>query len=363
MATFQERLSAAMGERGYEHSMRRSVQTVILYEAYRCLADRLMSLRPFQRKFAFYDQAMALAEASSLLPHQKEEVMWRTGTSKEPMQPDTAWKRMKLIDKEVRQIIEKIKPLCREGKSHEETYREFIQIQYVSSFSPQISLGKSMTNFITNIVIVFLNLSLDHLCLFDADDEPQEQVTGQRGKPCPPLWEHAHNNVIMTYQMYYRGTELDPTFPVPDPPKEIVVPAAKPKMGEDQSFFITMPSGENEDSGDPNINLGMPRQNRREPKIVDITTFEPAEDRRLLIQEIRDHLGLLKEFEGVIGEEVLKRRKRELFHALPTAPPSCVNRKKYRQHERELALEGPATHPGTEEDDNMATDMVKQLES
>ena len=92
MASFQERFKQALGPRGYEQCMRRSVQTVILYEAHRCIASRLSSLRPFQRKLAFFDQALALLAQSDLLPHQREEVMWRTGTSKESMQPETAWK-------------------------------------------------------------------------------------------------------------------------------------------------------------------------------------------------------------------------------------------------------------------------------
>ena len=121
-----------MGPRGYENCMRRSVQTVVLYEAHRCIADRLSSLRPFQRKLAFWDQAMALVDAIDLLPHQKDEIMWRTGTSKEPMQPETAWKRMKLIEKEIEKIQEKIRPLVSEERTHKETCDLYVQQQYVS---------------------------------------------------------------------------------------------------------------------------------------------------------------------------------------------------------------------------------------
>jgi len=31
----------------------------------------------------------------------------------------------------------------------------------------------------------------------------QEIVAGQKGKPYPTNWEHAHNNIIMAYRMYY----------------------------------------------------------------------------------------------------------------------------------------------------------------
>jgi hypothetical protein len=53
MSTFQERLKTLIGQRGYEPSMRRSLQSVVLQEAKRCVAPRFSSLRPFQRKVAF----------------------------------------------------------------------------------------------------------------------------------------------------------------------------------------------------------------------------------------------------------------------------------------------------------------------
>ena len=133
MTTFQARVKEAMGPRGYENCMRRSVQSVILYEAHRCIADRLPSLRPFQRKLAFMDQCRALIRTINLLPHQREEIMWRTGTSKEQMLPETAWKRMKLIEKELEKLQEKIQPFCDGQKSHAEVCDSFIQNQYVSN--------------------------------------------------------------------------------------------------------------------------------------------------------------------------------------------------------------------------------------
>lgn len=134
MATFQARLKEVIGPRGYENSMRRSVQSVILYEAHRCIADRLPSLRPFQRKLAFWDQCVALVQTIDLLPHQRDEIMWRTGTSKEHMQPETAWKRMKLIEKELEKLKEKVEPFCDGRKSHTEVCDAFIQEQFVSGF-------------------------------------------------------------------------------------------------------------------------------------------------------------------------------------------------------------------------------------
>ena len=45
-----------------------------------------------------------------------------------------------------------------------------------------------------------------------------------------------------------------------------------------------------------------------------------SRERRSIIQEIRDHLDVLKEFEGVVSERELKQRKVELFHSLPLPP-------------------------------------------
>mmetsp|Transcript_68603 Transcript_68603/g.199066 ORF Transcript_68603/g.199066 Transcript_68603/m.199066 type:complete len:83 (+) Transcript_68603:3-251(+) len=43
--------------------------------------------------------------------------------------------------------------------------------------------------------------------------------------------------------------------------------------------------------------------------------------RRARLEEVRSHLALLKDFEGVIDDAELKERKRQLFYALPDAPP------------------------------------------
>ncbi len=132
MTSFVERLKEALGERGYESYTRRSVQTAILFEALRCLCDQLPAMRPFQRKLAFYDQAKALLGATGFSSQQQTEIMWRTGTSREVLNPESAWKRAKLVEKEVEKIRDKVKPLCGVGKSHHAIVDEYIQQQYVS---------------------------------------------------------------------------------------------------------------------------------------------------------------------------------------------------------------------------------------
>jgi transposase-like protein len=69
----------------------------------------------------------------------------------------------------------------------------------------------------------------------------------------------------------------------------------------------------------------------KEPGHVNVAALQAAavaqdseptvEKRRGVLNEVREHLELLKEFEGVVPEEELKKRKRALFLALPDAPP------------------------------------------
>jgi hypothetical protein len=49
-----------------------------------------------------------------------------------------------------------------------------------------------------------------------------------------------------------------------------------------------------------------------------------AAKRLKLLSEVKEHLDLLKQFEGVISPEELAERKRKLYQALPPAPPAAV---------------------------------------
>lgn len=121
-----------IGSRGYENTMRRSLQTVILYEAKRVISPRLNSLRPFQRKLAFMDQAIALLDSLDFLfPHQKEEIFWRTATSKEVLKPDIAWKRVKLVEKELARLAQEVKSFQGAGRSHQEAVDALVLEIYV----------------------------------------------------------------------------------------------------------------------------------------------------------------------------------------------------------------------------------------
>mmetsp|Transcript_2876 Transcript_2876/g.4192 ORF Transcript_2876/g.4192 Transcript_2876/m.4192 type:complete len:337 (+) Transcript_2876:357-1367(+) len=326
MSSFADRLRMAMGPGGYDNSMRRSIQTACLYEARRCLKDRMPGLRPFQRKVALLDVAQYLLKSADYLNAQvKEEVMYRTATSKELLNTDVAWKRMKLIEREVQQLINKMKPHLTAENTTDQACEAFIQTQY-------------------------------------------EAVTHQK-KPHPKHWEHTHTNVMLTYRMYFDGENLRSDLPPAKPPKQIVVPASKPDkkivVGQSplvggigigsgvttaasahtNSYFLSV--GGDEGSGDPNAVTTSDINDAELEAIVSQSgggdassstlaaaattsqqqTSAPCDERRLLLKEVREHLDLLKEFEGVIAPEELNKRKRELFISLPSAPPPAKLRK------------------------------------
>lgn len=277
MSTWQDRLKAAIGPRGFENCMRRSLQSVLLYEAKRCVAHRLPSLRPFQRKAAYMDQALALLDSLDFLyPHQKSEVLWRTASSKDHLDADIAWKREKGIEKEMAILSKKIKSFVGKALTHDEAVNMLIQDLY-------------------------------------------ESLTGFTGKAYPLNWEHAHNHVIMAYRMYFIYDLLDNSFPPPISPREITVPTERSKVIKQAgsktaaaaAAALLHDGDDDNNDDDPQVDVAALLD---EEKII-------IEDRRKVLQEVREHLELLKEFDGVISEDDLAKRKRELFMALPAAPP------------------------------------------
>lgn len=159
----------------------------------------------------------------------------------------------------------------------------------------------------------------------------KEAVSGNKGKPFPPGWEHSHNNVIMAYRMYFDGHEHDPTFPPAIPIKEVVVPAAKIAAGQDDSnnFLVQVP----QETGDMAAGMGTMGGSLVHGTSVGQKSFggyppvtESAVDRMEILKEIRLHMDLLNDFVGTIPQQYLNKRKRELFQAMPSTPPSTSQR-------------------------------------
>jgi hypothetical protein len=164
----------------------------------------------------------------------------------------------------------------------------------------------------------------------------KESVTGNKGKPHPATFEFTHNNVILCYRVFYRGLDMDPTFP-PPVVRQLEIPDVKPKIGFPgiplQHAFVGVASTANVEQG-ALATAAAPSADQHEEdddREVDLTGIvggdEPHEERRSLLREVREHLDLLREFEGVISQEEINKRKRELFLSLPPAPPPAMGRK------------------------------------
>lgn len=143
------------------------------------------------------------------------------------------------------------------------------------------------------------------------------------GRPHPEHWEHAHNHYIMAFRMYYRYDQLDPSFPPPVMPRAIVVPMSREKP-EPMDIKKLPPTGIHfgDDSSAQGVQmlLNESTATAKMPARPPPTEEQRMSERRMALQEVREHLELLKEFEGVVSDEELASRKRELFLALPPAP-------------------------------------------
>ena len=140
MSTWLERLTLLIGPRGYNDCMRRSLQSVILYEARRCIEDDLPGMKPFQRKIALMDQANGLIESLPfLLPHQREEILWRTATSKEHLNGDIAYKRIQQINKELQKLAKLVKQFIEPTTTHQDWVNRLEQFLFVSIIYSSLS--------------------------------------------------------------------------------------------------------------------------------------------------------------------------------------------------------------------------------
>ena len=134
------------------------------------------------------------------------------------------------------------------------------------------------------------------------------------GVPAPQGWEHSHNNHLMAFRMYYKGPELDTNLPAPVPIKDVVVPVKKKSQSTEAPYMLRLAEGEHPPA----------------TRTILEARQQAAELRRGMLKEVRLHLDLLKDFEGLIPEADLQARKRQLFLALPQAPPPARDEKRQK---------------------------------
>jgi hypothetical protein len=140
----------------------------------------------------------------------------------------------------------------------------------------------------------------------------QESAAGSSdGRVVPDNWAHGHNHVLLAFRLYYKSDVLDPDFPPPVLPHPLNVPQERPKGNASHEVVLRSPKA----------------AAARLPPPPAPTPIDPLEARRKILSEVKEHLDLLKEFEGVISDDDLAQRKRELFRALPPAPPAAKRAK------------------------------------
>ena len=291
-STFQTRLKSLM-HGTYLPNMRRSVQTIVLYEADRCLKAQYKLLRPFQRKIALHDAATDLARTLDWIPGgHKSEVMFRTATGKKPLSPDLAWRRMKLIDRDIaKTIIPGVRPFMGPGVTHQAACDAYIQSQF--------------------------NLISKSKVDGDGGENAKES-------PVPSSWEYSHISVFLAYRMYYDGEAIATDLPPPiDPNPSRKVPKKKPNEYPPPLVPGASPSI---DGGDGNVSDELQayagqldssspvRGGTRGADHIDDTT------RRAMLKEVKDHLDVIKELEGIMPAAEAEQRKRALYAAMPPPP-------------------------------------------
>lgn len=291
--SFQARVKSAVNGK-YHSCMRRSLQSVALYEANRCLVGRYGKLRPFQRKWALLATAVDLLNTLDFLTdEQRQEIMYRTNSSKEPLAPELAWRRMKLITREIGStILPQAEELIKENKdiNHDE-FCELLLQKLFDERKKEALLAK-----------------------------PDSKVMGgaELPKPYSPLFEFNHNNVFSVYRIYYRGTKEDPNIFLPVSPMEVKVPNMKP------SDAASVAGATN------NAAPSLPLEDLTIVKAKSVLLSD--EERRALLKEVKDHTELLNEFIGVVPNDELAERKRALYAALPPVPSPVGVGKKHKQN-------------------------------
>lgn len=303
MSTWQSRVKNLLGTPGYDPCMRRSLQTIVLYEAKRGMETRLKQLRPYQRKAAFMEQCYYLLDQLDFLfPDQRQEILWRTMTSRVPIDGDCAWARLKNINKELKNLQTKVKSVLSPTRSHQESVDLMVQEMY------------------------------------------EEKVGSARSEKKAPSWkwEHGHNHCVMAFRLYYNGDTLDDSFPaaVVNPNMSVSSDQAGDRRARHRAAVSTVhaqraaaavaaaatgttttTTSDHHAHILPKAAAGVPHDESDELDVAEILgDAKPGDDRRVLLQEVRQHLDILKEFEGVISTDEIAKRKRELFLALPPAP-------------------------------------------
>ena len=144
------------------------MQTVVLKEAQRCIAPRVPRLRPFQKRALLMSMVYSiLGEIDFMTPREKEAVLWKTQTSQEQLDPVTAWKRCKIIARDLDKLIRLMPRYMAPGRPHHVSVDMLVQALFVSlqRCFPTLFSGLSVTkadDILVPCIFVVLPLLMAH---------------------------------------------------------------------------------------------------------------------------------------------------------------------------------------------------------
>jgi hypothetical protein len=148
-AAWVDRVRAALEPTGYYHDnkFRKSLQTAVLYEALRSVnASSANHLKSYERKYALLQQAELvldeLVQGHVMTPPQRDEVLWKTASSRQVLDAPTAWKRVKAIERELNALALQVRPFLTSAEedttaaasassTHDDAVDQMVRAQYV----------------------------------------------------------------------------------------------------------------------------------------------------------------------------------------------------------------------------------------
>ena len=152
-AQWQSRVQLILGPAGCQTYMRRSLQTAVLYAAKHTIAPRLPRLRPFQKRALLMTQVVYLLDTTALdflSPTQKEAVLWRTEKHRVQLDEVTAWKRCKIVERDLAKLRAQFLSYIHPTRTHQQSVDRLVQDAYVRIMycSSSTTCGRVLADFL-----------------------------------------------------------------------------------------------------------------------------------------------------------------------------------------------------------------------
>jgi len=356
---FKVCLMATLGGK-YDANMRRAVQSAVLFQAGDDVDKQYNNLKIFQRKLMVFEAATQIISSLDGIPSEdRKKLLYRTCTGKLMLSPELAWRRLMYTKRETERLVQEVEAdPANSDKSHVQICAELAQTAYLKKYKNQRGRCprgwdlSHMKEFIIyrmfynrSTLLHFHSVASTHLeynpntvllytkQLHDSDDFEQKEAddsidqTPIATQSCSAQQsvgtEQLCTSPLLTEatQVTHQDVSYESYTPQPNYPF-----TPQPKMVSDASSLTTP---------QPNYPMTPHTSSLPSSTIVKIentplatkTDKVDTELRKKIVHEIKEQLELLKQFEDVISEDELKKKKQELFSSLPVIPSILGKRK------------------------------------